>query len=263
LTFLGTGNYLAPAERYWNSFVLRGLGTAPAPATVLVEPSPSALPNLRRAGFSSDQLDVVMISHFHPDHSFGWPFLVLDLIMTAEQRCDRPLSVVGPPKVKAYLDDMMRLGSVQGLQARLGDVLDLRYVEASTVRAQQAAGPVAFRAIEVEHVPDLACYAYVVEIGGLRVGYSGDTRPCAGLDDLAAASDTLVVECNGAHPHKSHMDVDRLLELRERHPEPFIVATHLGDDVTADLLPGIRVPADYDVIVLGENGRPTELRPYG
>ena len=39
LTFLGTGNFLAPG-RYWNSFVIDG--------TVLVEPSPTALPHLRR-----------------------------------------------------------------------------------------------------------------------------------------------------------------------------------------------------------------------
>ena len=33
LTFLGTGNFLAPPGRYWNSFVLDG--------SVLVEPSPT------------------------------------------------------------------------------------------------------------------------------------------------------------------------------------------------------------------------------
>ena len=36
LTFLGTGNFLAPPGRYWNSFVMD--------ASVLVEPSPTALP---------------------------------------------------------------------------------------------------------------------------------------------------------------------------------------------------------------------------
>ena len=63
-TFLGTGNYLAP-DRYWNSFVLDG--------NVLVEPSPACLPNLRKSGLSAAALDVVVISHFHADHTFGWP----------------------------------------------------------------------------------------------------------------------------------------------------------------------------------------------
>ncbi len=42
LTFLGTGNFLAPPGRYWNSFVMD--------ESVLVEPSPTALPHLRRCG---------------------------------------------------------------------------------------------------------------------------------------------------------------------------------------------------------------------
>ena len=66
LAFLGTGNFLAPPGRYWNSFVMD--------TSVLVEPCPTALPNLRRCGFSVEDVEVVVISHFHADHCFGWPF---------------------------------------------------------------------------------------------------------------------------------------------------------------------------------------------
>ena len=65
LTFLGTGNFLAPPGRYWNSFVMD--------ASVLVEPSPTALPHLRRCGFAVDAIEVVVVSHFHADHCFGGP----------------------------------------------------------------------------------------------------------------------------------------------------------------------------------------------
>ena len=68
LIFLGTGNFLAPPGRYWNSFVIDG--------SVLVEPSPTALPHLRRCGFAVDDIEVVVVSHFHADHCFGWPFLL-------------------------------------------------------------------------------------------------------------------------------------------------------------------------------------------
>ena len=68
LTFLGTGNFMAPPGRYWNSFVMDG--------NVLVEPCPTSLPHLRRCGFAVDDIAVVVISHFHADHCFGWPFLL-------------------------------------------------------------------------------------------------------------------------------------------------------------------------------------------
>ena len=83
--FLGTGNFLAPEGRYWNSFVLEG--------TVLVEPSPTALPHLRMCGLPAGRLRAVVISHFHPDHTFGWPFLLLELVESAMRDGTGPLYV--------------------------------------------------------------------------------------------------------------------------------------------------------------------------
>src|SRR5579875_2563022 len=98
--FVGTGNFSA-YDRYWNGFVVDG--------RVLVEPSPAVVPHLRRVGLSAADLEVVMISHFHPDHSFGWPFLLLELL---EQRRGAETFVVGPPGVEGQLDAMMRLGGM-------------------------------------------------------------------------------------------------------------------------------------------------------
>jgi len=56
LTFLGTGNFAAEAG-YWNSFLIDG--------HVLVETSPTVLPNLHRAGIDPAAVQVVFLSHFH------------------------------------------------------------------------------------------------------------------------------------------------------------------------------------------------------
>ena len=242
LTFLGTGNFLAPPGRYWNSFVAEG------DLTVLVEPSPTALPNLRRAGYSVEQLDAIVISHFHPDHTFGWPFLLLEIVWHKRDP-GRPLQVIGPPGVERFLEDMMRLGSVIDIQ-EASRALDIHYVEASTSGERQEAGSLGFRAVEVDHVPELACFGYILEIGGRRLAYSGDTRPCPGLEALAAGSDTLVLECNGVHAAESHMDVASVLSLRERFPELTMIATHLGPEVTAPMLPGITILDDFERIDL-------------
>lgn len=241
VTFLGTGNFVAPAGRYWNAFVAR------AETTVLVEPSPSALPQLRRAGYSVDQLDAVFVSHFHPDHSFGWPFLLFEMIQSGRRST---LHVVGPPGVASYLEQMMRLGSLQGTHRLAHEQFEIRYVEAEP-SSSQSAGDLAFRAVRVDHVPALECFGYVLEMGGLRLGYSGDTHPCEGLDELAGSSDVLVVECNGVHEHESHMNVDSVLALRKRFPEPSMVTTHMGGAVEEDMLPGFVVPNDLDTLTFG------------
>jgi ribonuclease BN (tRNA processing enzyme) len=235
--FLGTGNYLVPPGRYWNSFVLDG--------TVLVEPAPTALPHLRRAGIPAADLDAVVISHFHADHTFGWPFLLLELL---RHRGDRPLHVVGPPGVEAFLADMTLLAGVPEILEAARAQMDLRYVEVDGT--WQDAGALRFRGVEVVHVPHLRCFGYLFERGDRLVAYSGDTHPCPGLDELAGAAAAIVLECNGAHPWPSHMDVASVRDLAARFPDLRIVVSHVGDDVTAADLPGVTLPDDFDTVTL-------------
>jgi ribonuclease Z len=240
ITFLGTGNFLAPG-RYWNSFVLDD--------SVLVEPAPTALPHLRRCGIPVASIEVVVISHFHPDHTFGWPFF---LLAAADHANGRPLFIVGPPGTEEFLADMIDLGGIQNVQKLAYANLDLQFVEVDGT--WQKAGPLRFRAIEVEHVPHLRCFGYLFDRDAKTVGYSGDTRPCPGLEELASNSEVLVLECNGLHDGHpgpiSHMDEDSVRALRERHPDVKIVLTHMGEGVDASGMDNVIAPEDFDRLVV-------------
>ena len=241
LTFLGTGNFLAPPGRYWNSFVMDG--------SVLVEPAPTALPHLARCGFRVEDIEVVVVSHFHADHCFGWPFL---LLAAAEGgAAGRTLHVVGPPGIEAHLANMNQAGALRTVTALGYDNLDLRFVEVDG--SWQEAGPLRFRAVEVEHVPYLRCFGYLFDRGGQVgkvVAYSGDTTPCPGLSELAREAEVLVVECNGRHTAPgvppTHMDEDAVRALQAAHPDVHLVLTHLGAQVDTASMTGVTVPDDFE-----------------
>jgi ribonuclease BN (tRNA processing enzyme) len=237
LTFLGTGNFVAPPGRYWNSFVMD--------TSVLVEPAPTALPHLRRCGFTLDEVEVVVVSHFHADHCFGWPFLIE---AWAESGQGRTLHVVGPPGIEAHLAQLNEAGAVGSVTAMAYANLDLRFTEVDG--SWQEAGPLRFRAVEVDHVPYLRCFGYLFDRGDRVVAYSGDTTPCAGLDELAGQADVLVVECNGRHTppgvRSSHMDEASVRDLQAAHPDVHLILTHLGEQVDTSSMPGVTVPDDFD-----------------
>lgn len=241
LTFLGTGNFLAPPGRYWNSFVID--------SSVLVEPSPIALPHLRRCGLSVDDVDVIVVSHFHADHCFGWPFL---LEAMAEHDGGRTVHVVGPPGIEDHLAQMCDAGAVRSVYDVARTRLDLRFVEADGTW-QEAEG-LRFRAVEVIHVPYLRCFGFLFYRPGQVVGYSGDTTPCDGLTELARVADVLVVECNGRHTPPgvptSHMDEESIRALQAAHPDVHLVLTHLGEQVDLTSLSGLTVPDDFDRLVV-------------
>jgi ribonuclease BN (tRNA processing enzyme) len=241
---LGTGNFLAPPGRYWNSFVMDG--------NVLVEPCPTALPHLQRAGFGVDDVEVVVVSHFHADHCFGWPFLCQAL---GEAGGGRTVWVVGPPGIEAQLATMNEVGAVRIATRLASERLDMRFVEVTPDVGDgwQTAGPLRFRGVEVDHVPYLRCFGYLFDRpGGKVVGYSGDTTPCPGLDELATAADVLVLECNGKHPLPEappvHMDEDSVGALHAAHPDTHLILTHLGEQVDTASFAGtdVTVPNDFD-----------------
>jgi ribonuclease BN (tRNA processing enzyme) len=236
LTFLGTGNAFAPG-RYWNSFLVG--------ERVLVEPSPSVLPNLRRAGVDLAAIDVVFISHFHADHTFGWPFLLLEYAARTRRRS--PLWVVGPPGVEARLTEMLRVGAYPD-HARAAAVggFALHFVEVN--EQEQQAGSVCYRAERVEHEPSLECYGFVIQHEGRTVGYSGDTRLCDGLRRIAAASDVLALECAGRHDNAIHMSLPSVRSLRAEFPRLPFVLTHVDDEVDDGGIPDVRVAGDLETL---------------
>jgi len=234
LTFLGTGNFHAPG-RYWNSFLIDG--------RILVEPSPSVLANLRRAGIDTTAIAVVFASHFHADHVFGWPFLVVGYTLRA--RRSTPLWVVGPPGVEARFAEIVRAGALDTV-VRQPDYPEIHYVDVD--ESPQEAGAVSFRAVRVEHVRYLECFGFLIECGDRVIGYSGDTTLCDGLRALASAADVLVLECNSAHKNPAHMDTESVRVLRDEFPSVPFVLTHVGDDVDPSGIGDVQMPDDFDTI---------------
>jgi ribonuclease BN (tRNA processing enzyme) len=238
LTFLGTGGFHATAG-YWSSFLIGD--------RILVESSPSVLRNLRVAGKRLADVDVVFISHFHADHTFGWPFL---LFTALRERRQSDLWVVGPPGIGAFLENMLKAGAldhvVKWARERPG-TFKLHYVEVT--EQPQKAGGVRFRAVRVDHDPVLDCYGYLIEVNGKTIGYSGDTTLCPGLREIASRADTLVIECN-AHTDRSpvHLTFSDVTVIRAEFPELPLVITHRAHDVDDGGLPNVCVPEDFETV---------------
>jgi ribonuclease Z len=240
LTFLGTGGFHATAG-YWSSFLIG--------ERILVEASPSVLRNMHVAGKDLANVDVIFISHFHADHTFGWPFV---LFTSYRDRRKSDLWVVGPPGIGDFLERMLAAGALDHVVAYARsspDAFKLHYVEVD--EGPQEAGGVQFRAVKVDHDPVLDCYGFLIEVDGKTVGYSGDTTLCPGLREIAAKSDTLVMECN-AHHSKSpvHLTFDDVRVIRSEYPDLPIVITHRSHDVDDGGLPNVRVPEDFDTVLI-------------
>lgn len=132
-----------------------------------------------------DRLDGIWISHLHPDHCVDLT-QVWQAVRYGAMR-DEPLPIFGPP------------GLAEWLQAAVGDPIGVSVLDSGAFRVHQLSargvysiGDAQLTAIEVEHNPPT--FGVRLRLGGRMLGYSGDTGPCPGLDDIAAGADVFLCE---------------------------------------------------------------------
>jgi ribonuclease BN (tRNA processing enzyme) len=218
LTFLGTGNAFAPT-RYWSSFLVDDRFLFDAP--------PTLLPHMNRLGKDIRDIEVIFISHFHGDHYFGLPFLLLDYAERAHRT--KPLTIVGPPGIQKRVESSTNLAfaNVYRKQSR---GYDLTFTEVKDRRAGVAGG-LDYTAFKVQHVPDLDSFAYRVRIGDKTLAYTGDSALCDALVPLARDADVLVAECScwTETCGPIHLTPTNILALHKQlAPRTQFILTHIG-----------------------------------
>src|SRR5437763_8524523 len=99
LRFVGCGDALGSGGRSNTCFHVTGQG-----ANFLIDCGASSLPALKRLDIAPDDIELILITHFHGDHFAGLPFLLLDAQFS---RRTRPLIVAGPEGIAARLSQVM------------------------------------------------------------------------------------------------------------------------------------------------------------
>nr|WP_067967636.1 MBL fold metallo-hydrolase [Nocardiopsis trehalosi] len=137
-----------------------------------------------------DLLDAVWISHLHADHSADL-LTAFYALRYADLRLARPLPLYGPPGTAERLRHYLSNAGAAPVEEAF-DVRELHDGHACAV------GGLRLLTRSVDH--GFPAFGVRVEAGPAVLAYSGDTGPCAALDDLAAGADLLLCEADGDAP---------------------------------------------------------------
>jgi ribonuclease BN (tRNA processing enzyme) len=222
ISFIGTSDAFGAGGRRQSAVLLR----APSGA-VLLDCGPTTLTGLVSMGLPRDEVDVIVVSHYHGDHFGGIPMFLLAAIY--EDRRRRPLEIVGPAGVVEW---------VSTASAALGHPIFEREIpfplsfQEFAEGADVDAGPVRVSAFKVNHDPESMPHGFIVSAEGRRVVYSGDTGWFEGLLSRVRGADLLICECTQferSYPlHLSHAEL--LAKKGELHCGR-VILTHLGPDM--------------------------------
>jgi ribonuclease BN (tRNA processing enzyme) len=228
--FLGSGNAFAAEGRAFSSFLLNG--------RYLFDCGPTLLQQMQRAGLSTNDIDSVFITHFHADHFFGLPFLLLDAKYRGRTQ---ELTVIGPSGIEHMTHKLLDLG-YPGLLNDPERRYKLRFIEV-TDGFMGKTQSLSFTAARVDHVPNLDCYAYRAEVSGRSIVYSGDTVLCDGLLRLVRGADVVVLECS-CQDVPVHLGPAGVAEVACHAPDARLIVTHLDGHAHPHDFEGLLVAQD-------------------
>ncbi len=149
---------------------------------------------LPRAGMAVTDIDVVLLTHFHADHTY-----MLPMLLGARAFIDQPrpgLVIGGPPGTREYVLQLLLTGYGRHLVEIIEDRLQLNWLVLQD-GATAAVQGYTLRAHAVMHSTGPSLSYTVQRARGAVIGFSGDSSLCAGLRRAIASADLMVCECTG------------------------------------------------------------------
>ncbi len=224
IVILGTGDAFSAGGRLQSSYLIEC-----DESSLLLDCGPAALGSLKQNKISAGPIDAVFISHLHGDHFAGLPFFFLHY--TYIQPRSRPLTVIGPPRIKSKALQLFEIMYEDAAAEPLPYALEFIEVEPGKPLSVNGIDILPF---PVPHQKQPQSFGCVIEAGGRKIVYSGDS---GWTDELVARSqnaDLFLCECSYFSTHTAtHLNYAQISQNRLRFGAKRIVLTHLGEEVLA------------------------------
>ncbi|WP_159005883.1 MBL fold metallo-hydrolase [Bradyrhizobium sp. S69] len=226
LQFVGCGDAFGSGGRLNTCFHVAG-----DRINFLIDCGASSLPALKRLGISRDDIDLILITHFHGDHFAGLPFLLLDAQFS---RRTRPLVIAGPEGIEQKLPQLMEALFEHSSKTKPKFDLSVLTLKPEETRSFGAVNVTPYPVVHGESGGPFL--GYRIEAEGRVIAYSADTEWTETLIPLAREADLFIAEAYYYDKVvKNHLSLTTLqTHLAEIKPKR-LVLTHMSDDMLGRL----------------------------
>ena len=190
---------------------------------------------IKRLKYDITNLKAILITHFHADHFFDLPFILLNLyINTKENRKDK-LYIVCSENEKYKIKEIIELSSFKSYDefvnkfnieiVGINDGMILKNILSKHI----------IQVIKVRH--NCTAFGYIIssKIDNKKAGFTGDSALCSGVEQIVKESS--ISFCDTSEiigDEKSHMGIDNIKYLLEKFNKK-IVTTHLREDTRNEI----------------------------
>jgi ribonuclease BN (tRNA processing enzyme) len=205
LKVIGCGDAFANGGRFHTCFYVKS-----PDCNFLIDCGSSAFTSLKQNGIANEDIDVILISHFHGDHYGGIPFILLDANFSKREK---PLTIFTPPGGKEKTEQLFALLYPE---SKLSEELIIHFKEYSD-NEMFFNSQLKVLAIPVKHKQATLPHGFRITIGSTIISYSGDTEWTSALEKLAKDANLFICECNFYETVvEGHMNYKTLTENLEK-----------------------------------------------
>jgi ribonuclease BN (tRNA processing enzyme) len=225
LQFVGCGDAFGSGGRFNTCFHLVGTSI-----NALIDCGATSLVGMNRLAIDRNAIDTIFISHFHADHIAGLPFFILEANYVTKRA--RPLTIVGPPGLKARFPDIMECGFPGTGAMPWNFPLQFRELE---IGKRQVFDAIVVTPYHVVH-DDRAgpCLGFRFEAEGKVIAFSGDTEWTDALIDVGREADLFICEAyTRDKPIQTHMALSVLEKHLDQIRPKRLILSHMGEDMLA------------------------------
>jgi ribonuclease BN (tRNA processing enzyme) len=223
VAFVGTSDAFGAGGRRQSAVFLRAPGGG-----LLLDCGATTGSGLCEMGIEREEIETILVSHYHGDHFGGIPALLLAFLY--EDARKKPLRIAGPPDIEPR---------VRALSRAMGYAIEERdwsfpilFEELPPGRDLEL-GPVRVRSFETLHQPHTNPHGLIVDTGSQQIAYSGDTGWFDELPRHVAGVDLFICECTYYDdPFEYHINHEGLVARKHELDCGRVILTHLGSQMT-------------------------------
>ena len=237
LIILGTASAVSDDNHDNTHLLIEGSNSV-----VLIDCGSNPVVKMKRFGIHYERLTDMILTHFHPDHVYGVPILLMHMWLLGR---DRALRVYGLNHCLERTEDMMHSFSWNTWP----NFFPVAFHRVAERPASLVLDNDDFRitSYPVKHyIPTIGLRIEVKETGKI-IGYSCDTEPVPNIIDIAKGADILLHEAAGAEP--GHSSAAQAGEMATEAGAKKLVLVHYNvwDSDPSVLVPEARTTFDGPV----------------
>ena len=252
IDFLGTGNAFTPFGRLHALTLIDG--------KILIDTPPTLITQLRRKGMKTSDIEHLLFTHWHADHTFGFPFFMLERKYISDPMLEHELNIYLRPGGKEKLSNLCNVGFPGSLE-EIGGMADWYEEESFELSGTDWS----FERFPVCHTPETDPHGYeLTHKSGIKILHCGDSGPCIEIEKRAENADIVILEMGmpdiGDFPY--HYTPSNVVDFSNNFPESLILVTHnyassrkISEGFQAPNLPKeVYQLEDGDAVEINQNG---------